>query len=54
MGQENRTIQFEAKEWNAGGAINFYGPRKPRSPCEKLPYESFSNPEVELSPEQGR
>ena len=31
MGQENGPIRFEAKEWNAGGAINFYGSRKPRS-----------------------
>ena len=29
MGQQNRTIRFEDKEWNAGGAINFYGSRKP-------------------------
>ena len=31
MGQKNESIRFEAKEWNAGGAINFYGSRKPRS-----------------------
>lgn len=28
---KNEPIRFEAKEWNAGGAINFYGSRKPRS-----------------------
>jgi len=31
MGQQNRTIRFEDKEWNAGGAINFYGSRKTKS-----------------------
>ena len=31
MGQEKGSVRFEAKEWNAGGAINFYGSRKPRS-----------------------
>jgi len=29
MGQNHGAIRFEAKEWNAGGAINFYGSRKP-------------------------
>lgn len=31
MAQNHGAIRFEAKEWNAGGAINFYGSRKPRS-----------------------
>jgi len=31
MGQDNGSIGFEAKEWNAGGAINIYGTRKPRT-----------------------
>ena len=31
MGQGKEQVRFEAKEWNAGGAINFYGSRKPRT-----------------------
>ena len=102
MRQGKGSVRFEAKEWKAGGAIHFYGSRKPRTfiievtittevrgellqqavektlqrmpyyastlprilpmtgiigdelgiPCEKLPFASFLNPEVELPPEQ--
>ena len=31
MGKKDGLMRFEAKEWNAGGAINFYGSRKPES-----------------------
>ena len=31
MGQGKGSVRFEAKEWNAGGAIHFYGSRKPRT-----------------------
>jgi len=31
MSEKKGLVRFEAKEWNAGGAINFYGSRKPRS-----------------------
>jgi hypothetical protein len=31
MTQKNTTPRFTAKEWNAGGALQFYGSRKPRS-----------------------
>ena len=31
MGQKTGSARFEAKEWNAGGAINFYGSRKPKN-----------------------
>ena len=31
MGQGKEQVRFEAKEWNAGGAVNFYGSSKPRT-----------------------
>ena len=31
MGQGKGSVRFEVKEWNAGGAIHFYGSRKPRT-----------------------
>lgn len=31
MTQKSTTPRFTAKEWNAGGALQFYGSRKPRS-----------------------
>lgn len=31
MGKKDGLMRFEAKEWNAGGAINFYGSRKTKS-----------------------
>ena len=64
MTQTNTSPLFAAREWNASGEPSFTGRtgnaatssrsacRRTFIPYEKLPYESYLNPVVELPREQ--